>query len=75
MTVIPLVIGALETITKGLVKGLKELEIGGRGHPDYSIVKIGHNTEKSPKDLRKLAVTKTSVIGHQLTFAWKTCKR
>ena len=25
----------------------------GRDHPDYSIVKIGQNTEKSPGDLRK----------------------
>ena len=30
MTVIPIVIGALGTIPKGLVKGLERLEIGGR---------------------------------------------
>ena len=30
VTVIPIVIGALGTIPKGLVKGLKELEIEGR---------------------------------------------
>ena len=29
MTVIPLVIGALGTVTKGLIKGLEELEIRG----------------------------------------------
>ena len=28
-----------------------------RDHPDYIIIKIGQNTEKSPGDLRKLAVT------------------
>ena len=28
-----------------------------RDHSDYSIVKIGQNTEKSPGDLRKLIVT------------------
>ena len=28
-----------------------------RGHPDYSIIKIGQSTEKSPGDLRRLAVT------------------
>ena len=26
-------------------------------HPDYSIIKIGQNTEKSPGDLKRLAVT------------------
>ena len=29
--------------------------------PDYGIVKIGQNTEKSPGDLRRLAVTQTSM--------------
>ena len=33
----------------------------GENHPDYSIIKIGQNTEKSPGDLRRLAVTQTSV--------------
>ena len=28
-------------------------------HPNYSIVEIGQNTEKSPGDLRRLAVTQT----------------
>ena len=30
MTIIPIVIGAFGTITKGLLKGLEDLEIGGR---------------------------------------------
>ena len=30
MTVVAVVIGALETISKGLVKGLEDLEIGGQ---------------------------------------------
>ena len=30
MTIIPIVIGALGTVTKGLLKGLEELEVGGR---------------------------------------------
>ena len=30
VTVVPIVIGALGTITKGLLKGLEDLEIGGR---------------------------------------------
>ena len=30
VAVIPIVTGALETVPKGLVRGLEELEIGGR---------------------------------------------
>ena len=35
-------------------------------HLDYKIVKISENTEKSPGDLRRLAVTQTPVKNHQL---------
>ena len=31
-----------------------------RNHPDYSIAKIGKNTEKSPGDLRRLTVSNDS---------------
>ena len=31
VTIIPIVIGALYTVIKGLVQGLKDLEITGRG--------------------------------------------
>ena len=37
-------------------------------HPNYSIPDVGLNTEKSPGDLRRLAVTQTAVKGHQLTL-------
>ena len=30
VTIIPIVIGALGTITKGLLKGLEDFEVGGR---------------------------------------------
>ena len=32
-----------------------------RDHPNYSIIEIGQNTEKSPGDLKRLAVTQTLV--------------
>ena len=38
-----------------------------RDHPNYSIVKIGQNTEKSPGDLR-IALTQTPVKYPQLTL-------
>ena len=53
VTVIPIVIGAVGTVTKGLVKGLENLEIRDQ------------NTEKSPVDLRRLIVTQIPVKDHQ----------
>ena len=43
-------------------------------NPNYSIVEISQNTEKSPGDLNRLAVTQTSVE-NQLILVWKTLKR
>ena len=45
-----------------------------RDHPDYSIIQISQNTEKSPWDLRKLAVTQTLMKNHQLTSGVKKHK-
>ena len=39
-----------------------------RDHPNYRIVEVGLNTEKSPGDLRRPAVTQTPVENHQLTL-------
>ena len=46
----------------------------GRDYPNDSIAKNGQNTETSPGDLRRLAVTQTPVRNHQLTLMWKTLK-
>ena len=56
VTVIPIVVGALGTIPKELVKGLEDLKIR-RDFPYYSLIKIGQNTEKIPGDFRRHAVT------------------
>ena len=93
VTIVPIVIGALGTITKGLLKGLEDLEVGGRvetiqttaktdvknsrgvnnnNNPNNSIIENGQNTEKSPGDLRRLAVTQSPVKYHQLTLMGKT---
>ena len=61
MTGIPAV-----TIPKGLIRGLEELEIGGRAN--YGIVEVGQNTEKSPGNLKRFSVTQTTVKGYQLTM-------
>ena len=44
-------------------------------HPNYSIIKIVQNNEKSPGDLWRLAVTQTPVRNHRLTLVWKSLKR
>ena len=45
-----------------------------RDHPDYNIIKINQNTEKSSGDLRRNAVAQTPVWNYQLTLVWKTLK-
>ena len=35
-------------------------------HPNYYIIENGPNTEKSPGELRRLAVSQTPVKDHQL---------
>ena len=52
--------------------------IGGLGkkrtrgdHPKYYITEISQNTEKSPGDLKRLAVIQTSGRDHQLTLVRK----
>ena len=68
VTVTPIVVGALGTVTKGLVQVLKNGTSGD--HPTYCIIDIGQNTEKSPGDFRRLVVI--PVKYHQLTLMGKT---
>ena len=56
--------------TKRITKGT-----GRRGswrtsgdHPNFYIIENGQNSEKSPGDRRRLAVTQTPVKNHQLTL-------
>ena len=61
-----MVTGAFGTVTNGLLKGLGDLEVGERVETiqNDSIIENGKYTEKSPGDLRKLAVTQTPVKNH-----------
>ena len=73
MTIIPIVMGAFGTVTKGLLKGLEDLEVGGRMETIQTtngIIENDQNTEKSPGDLRRLAVIQSSVKDHQLMLMW-----
>ena len=58
MSIRPIMIGAFGTITKGTIKGTGRLG-GWRTGGDQ-------NTEKSPGDLRRLAVTQTPLKNHRL---------
>ena len=52
--------------------GTRTGELGNKrtsgDHLSYSISEIGQNTEKSPGNLRRLAVTQTPVRNHRLTL-------
>ena len=52
--------------------------LGGRrtngDHPNYSIIENGQNNNKNFGDLRRFAITQTSVKDHQLMRMWKTVK-
>ena len=44
-------------------------------HPQYHIIKIDQNTEKSPGDMTRLAVTQTKVKDYILALLRKTCEQ
>ena len=69
VSIVPIIIGVLETISKHVVQELKGVGNGktNRDQPDYSVVKIGQNTAKNLPNLRILAVTQTAVKDHQQT--------
>ena len=66
VTVLPIAIGVLGTVTKGLVQGLGNKRTSG-DHQKYSI-KISQNTEESSGYLKILAVFQIPKKDHQLTL-------
>ena len=65
VTIVPIVIGALGTITKGLLKGLEYLEVGGR-------VEIIQKTAllRTARILRRVLNTWEDLLS--LKLQWKT---
>ena len=59
----------------GIGNGWLRNERTCRDHPNYNIIKIGHNTEKSHGVLSRLAITQTPVRNHQVTLVWKALER
>ena len=76
VTIIPIVIGAFGTVAKKTVTRTEGSGNNGTSGdcPNYSIVEIGQNTEKSPGDSRGLAVTQTPEKKDQLMLMLKTLK-
>ena len=72
---VTVVISALDTVIKGLVKGLEDLEIRGwmERIQTIHIVEIGQNAEQCSGELRRL-VTPNPVKDYQLTLMWNTLK-
>ena len=70
VTVIPVIVGALETIAKGLLRRLEKLEVGGRAQTidTTALLRSAKNTEKRPEDLLSLSFL---VKDHQLTLVEK----
>ena len=64
-TIAPIVIGALGTITKGLLKGLEELEVGGRVETLKTIALL-----RTARILRRVLETWGDLLSHILK--WKT---
>ena len=59
VTIVSIVTGAFGSVSNGVLKGLEDLEVGGRLETIQTtgLLKTAQNTEKSPGDLRILAVT------------------
>ena len=65
VTIVPIVIGALGTITKGLLKGLEDLEVGGRVKTIQMTALLG-----TARILRRVLETWEDLLSFRLL--WKT---
>ena len=65
VTIEPIVIGALSTVTKGLLKGLEDLEVGGRVETIQTTALL-----KTARILGRVLETRGDLMS--LKFKWKT---
>ena len=73
VTIVPIVIGALGTITKGLLKGLKDLEIGGRVETIETTALL-----RTARILRRVLETWGDLLSLKLqwkTISWHWCEK
>ena len=64
VTIIPIVIGAFGTVTKGLLKGLEDLEVGGRVETIQTTALL-----KTARILRRVLKTWRDLLS--LNLQWK----
>ena len=69
VTMIPIVIGGFGMVIKGPRRFGSWRPSGD--YPNDCIIENGQNTEKSPGDLRRLAVPQSPVKDHQITLMLK----
>ena len=67
VTIVPIVIGAFSTVTKGLLKGLEDLEVGGREETIQTTALL-----KTARILRRVLETWGNLLS--LKLLWKTIK-
>ena len=65
VTIIPIVIGAFGTVTKGLLKGLEDLEVGGRVETIQTTASL-----RTVRVLRRVLETWEDLLS--LKLQWKT---
>ena len=65
VTIVPIVIGALNTVTKGLLKGLEDLEVGWRVETIQTTALL-----KTARILRRVLQTWGDLLS--LKLLWKT---
>ena len=65
VTIVPIVIGALGTVTKGLLKGLEDLEVSGRVETTQTTALL-----RTARILRRVLETWGDLLS--LKFQWKT---
>ena len=65
VTIVPIVIGALSTVTKGLLKGLEDLEVGGREETIQTTAFV-----RTARILRRVLETWGNLLS--LKLQWKT---
>ena len=65
VTIVPIVIGAFDTVTKRLLKGLEDLEVGGWGETFQTTALL-----KTARILRRVPVTEGDLLS--LKFQWQT---
>ena len=76
VTIIPILIGGFSTVTKGLLKGLEDLEVGGRVETIQTTALL-----RTARILRRVLGTWGDLLSlqspledHQLALMWKTFK-